>query len=152
MGRAPLIVPAGGKRWGDSVEALAIAEHLASLGVPRAAIRPELSSLTTAENAAYSVALVERLVGRRPRLWVVTCSWHLARALESYRWTGVDAVGEGVDPPEGRRAVAWFRCARETASHRLDRLAHARAGAAAKHYAADHLDTCKEPGGRPGAS
>jgi uncharacterized SAM-binding protein YcdF (DUF218 family) len=138
--RAPIIVPSGGKRWGERVEALAIAQHLERLGVPRDAIRPELSSLTTAENAAYSIALVERLVQRRPRLLVVTCSWHLARALGAFRRLGADVAGMAVEPPRPRRLVGWLRDVREAASKRLDGLAADRAGAGFGRYAADHLD------------
>lgn len=137
-GSAPIVVPSGGKRWAGAVEALAFAARLEAWGVPRDAVYPELSSLTTTENALYAAALVSRLVGTRPRLIVVTCSWHLPRALESFRRFGLHAEGFGVDPPAGL-AAAWLRSARELASRGLDHLARARAGHRSERYAADHL-------------
>jgi uncharacterized SAM-binding protein YcdF (DUF218 family) len=139
VGEAPRIVPSGGKRWGDSVEALAFGAQLTAWGVPSEALYPELSSLTTTENAAYSVALVARVVGRRPRLTVVTCTWHLARALESFRRFDADVDGFGVDPPNPNGVAGWIRRAREAASRRLDKLAYARAGADFERYALEHL-------------
>jgi len=139
VGRAPTIVTSGGKRWGGAVEALAFAEQLIAWGVPRAAVYPELSSLTTAENAAYSVALVSRLVGRRPRIEVVTCAWHLPRALESFRRFDADVDGLGVEPPPPTALVSWARVVREAVSRRLDRVAHGRGGHAFDRYAPGHL-------------
>ena len=136
---APTIVTSGGKRWGPAVEALAFGQQLIAWGVPSGALYPELSSLTTAENAAYSVALVSRLVGRRPRIKVVTCAWHLPRALESFRRFAADVDGLGVEPPRPTRLVSFARTVREAVSSRLDRVAHARGGSAFERYAPHHL-------------
>jgi len=138
-GLAPAIVASGGKRWGAAVEALAFGQQLVAWGVPSDAVYPELSSLTTAENAAYSVALVSRMVGRRPRIKVVTCAWHLPRALESFRRFDADVDGLGVEPPRPPTLVGWARIVREAVSSRLDRVAHARGGSAFDRYAPSHL-------------
>lgn len=89
-GLAPRIVASGGRRWGAQIEALALQRSMIARGVPRAAIIPELWSLTTCENAIFSAALLRRL-GARSAV-IVTCSWHVRRALMSFRSTGLEAA------------------------------------------------------------
>ena len=89
-GVAARVVASGGRRWGSSVEALALREALIVRGVPDAAIVTELWSLTTYENAVFSAALLRRLGARRAV--VVSCEWPLPRAIESFRAAGIDAT------------------------------------------------------------
>jgi uncharacterized SAM-binding protein YcdF (DUF218 family) len=90
-GVARVIVVSGGRRWGPYAEATALAEELVREGVPEAAIVPELCSLSTHENAIFSGAILRRIGARTAA--VVTCWWHLPRALENFRAAGVDASG-----------------------------------------------------------
>ncbi len=90
-GIAKVIVVSGGRRWGPYAEATALAEELARLGVPDEAIVAELCSLSTHENAVFSAAILRRLGARTAG--IVTCWWHLPRALANFRAAGVDALG-----------------------------------------------------------
>jgi uncharacterized SAM-binding protein YcdF (DUF218 family) len=87
-GVAPRVVVSGGRRWGSAIEARVMGGVLAERGVPAAAIVEELCSLSTHENAVLSAALLRRLGARRAA--VVTCPWHMARALADFRAAGVD--------------------------------------------------------------
>jgi uncharacterized SAM-binding protein YcdF (DUF218 family) len=138
-GIAPIVVASGGRRWGDRVEAVAIAEELLAAGVSGEAVYTELASLTTTENAAYTAALVRRLVGRRPRVAIVTCSWHMPRALRCFERAGADVVARPVDPPSPTPAQALARRVHEIVSSRLDRLAYERGGVDLARYAPSHL-------------
>lgn len=90
-GVASRIVVSGGRRWGPYAEATALAQELVRQGVPEAAIVVELCSLSTHENAVFSGAILRRLGARTAA--IVTCWWHLPRALENFRAAGVDARG-----------------------------------------------------------
>jgi uncharacterized SAM-binding protein YcdF (DUF218 family) len=108
---AALVVCSGGRRWPDGVEADAMARELARAGVPERAIVRERCSLTTRENARYTAAVL----GRRgiQRATVVTCSWHLPRALAFFADAGltVDAAAalDGATPPWSSRLWRWGR-------------------------------------------
>ena len=90
-GVAPLVVASGGKRWGSQIEARAFGRALVEAGVPARAIVEELVSLSTVENAVCSAALLRRLGAKRAA--IVTCSWHMHRALEAFRKAGVEVTG-----------------------------------------------------------
>ncbi len=87
---APLVIASGGRRWGEHVEARAIGRAVLDLGVPSSALIEELVSLSTRENAVFSAAILRGLGGRRAA--VVTCPWHMARALACFRRVGVEAL------------------------------------------------------------
>ncbi len=89
-GVAPRILVSGGRRWGSHVEARALRLALVRAGVPEEAVVEELCSLSTCENAVFSAAILARLGARRAA--VVTCPWHMARAMSSFRAAGVDAL------------------------------------------------------------
>lgn len=90
LGAAPQIIASGGRRWGSQVEAEALRRTLVHAGVPEGAVMRELWSLTTHENAIYSAALLRRIAARR--VLVVTCAWHMPRALADFRAAGVDPL------------------------------------------------------------
>jgi uncharacterized SAM-binding protein YcdF (DUF218 family) len=103
-GVAEVVVVSGGRRWGSQIEARAISAVLREAGVPASAIVEELCSLSTHENAVLSAAVLRRMGARRAA--IVTCPWHMARALENFRAAGVDAVpipAARVDAPWSRR-------------------------------------------------
>jgi uncharacterized SAM-binding protein YcdF (DUF218 family) len=115
-GLAPSIVVSGGRRWNGVVEADAFAEALALRGVPREALALERESKTTHENAVLTARLL--LPQNRRSVGIVTCDWHLPRALYCFRRAGLSGVGvEAPSPPisPGRRLLralrergAWF--------------------------------------------
>jgi uncharacterized SAM-binding protein YcdF (DUF218 family) len=88
-GLAPRVIASGGRRWGAWTEALALRDAMVEGGVPASAILAELWSLTTHENAVFTAALLRKLGARRAL--VVTCEWHVPRALMSFRAAGVEA-------------------------------------------------------------
>ena len=87
---APRVIASGGRRWGDHVEAVVIAQQLVALGVPEAAIVMELCSLSTRENCWYTAELLHTLGAHRAL--IATCAWHLPRALGNFERLGVTAV------------------------------------------------------------
>jgi uncharacterized SAM-binding protein YcdF (DUF218 family) len=89
-GLAPHIVTSGGRRWGAQIEAEALRRELVRAGVPEGAVTCELWSLTTHENAVFSASVLRRIEAER--VFVVTCVWHMARALQNFRAAGVDAL------------------------------------------------------------
>jgi uncharacterized SAM-binding protein YcdF (DUF218 family) len=89
-GLAPWIVVSGGRRWGSAVEARVMRVALEAAGVPTTAVIEELCSLSTHENAIFSAAILARLPARRVAL--VTCPWHLPRAVAAFRATGLGVV------------------------------------------------------------
>jgi uncharacterized SAM-binding protein YcdF (DUF218 family) len=100
-GVAPRIVVSGGRRWGARIEARTLGAALLRAGVPEAAVIEELCSLSTHENAVCTAAVLGRLGARRAA--VVTCPWHMARALQCFRGAGVDAIPHPTGPVE----VSW---------------------------------------------
>jgi len=109
-GEPVLVVASGGRRWHGVVEADAMRSELVRAGVPAEAIVRERCSLSTRENARFSAALL----GRRgiQRVTVVTCDWHLPRALAAFRRAGLEVEGfaaPSVTVPWRRRVVRWGR-------------------------------------------
>jgi uncharacterized SAM-binding protein YcdF (DUF218 family) len=96
-------VVSGGRRWGAQSEARALGTALRQAGVPAAAVIEEHWSLSTHENAVCSAAILARLGARRAA--VVTCPWHMARALQSFRDAGVDAL----PLPTRLAETSWLR-------------------------------------------
>ena len=85
LGR-PMVILSGGKRWHGRTEAEVFASGLVRLGVPRERLICEERSLSTRANAREST----RIARERgfEELAVVTCDWHLARALADFERYG----------------------------------------------------------------
>lgn len=81
----PVLV-SGGRLYGARAEADAMAEALAEMGIQ--AQWREADSMTTAENAARSRALL----GERKRIALVTSAWHMRRAERAFRAAGFDVI------------------------------------------------------------
>lgn len=79
-----IVVAAGGQSESpnEQVEAEAIAEMLMALGVPRPAIRLDLQSRNTRENAANARDILVRLGVRR--ILLVTSAQHMSRAVKTF--------------------------------------------------------------------
>jgi uncharacterized SAM-binding protein YcdF (DUF218 family) len=86
-GLSERIVVAGGRRWNGVQEAEALAVRLLSLGVPESAVLREDRSLTTAENARFTAELLARIGASR--VGVVTCDWHVPRAMFLFKRAGL---------------------------------------------------------------
>ncbi len=121
-GVAPVIVASGGRRWYGVAETDALGQELVALGVDPEAIIREWQSLTTLGNAVYSERLL-RARGSR-RVGVVTCDWHMPRALASFHLVGLDATALPAESPPVPSARRLARALRERGSWWLTRLAH----------------------------
>ena len=122
-GLAPVVIASGGRRWWGHPEALVMREALVALGVPPAAIQVELCSLTTRENAFYCHRLMSRdraLTQAQPEVVLVSCDWHLPRALANFERAGVHC--KPYPAPAPRSGLWRLRRARETMRGTIDRL------------------------------
>lgn len=123
-GLGSAVVTSGGRRWGEHVEADVLARALRRWGIPESRIFPELSSLTTAENAIFTAALLARLGAERAI--VVTCAWHMPRALACFRAAGVRSAPLPAPAPPASLLTSARRTIHEALSGRLDRYNLAR--------------------------
>lgn len=126
-------IACGGRRWDGVVEADAIADGLVARGVPRRRIVCDRLSLTTVENlreARTIVAMIERHAREGASLGVVTCDWHLPRALRIARALGLRAHGIAARSPDSPLHRRLLRRAWEHATWACDRatLAYAARG------------------------
>lgn len=110
-GLAKMVIVSGGRRWNGVAEADALADALVLAGVPREALVLERESQTTHENAVMTARLLgadsKRSVG------VVTCDWHLPRALYCFERAGLTASGLGAVSPPLSPARRLYRTLRE---------------------------------------
>jgi uncharacterized SAM-binding protein YcdF (DUF218 family) len=97
-GAETIVVVSGGRHWGEIVEADAMAAELARLGVPIGAVVRERCSLSTRDNARFTAETLRRRGISRAS--VVTCAWHLPRALTLFVREGIEA--EGIAAREGQ--------------------------------------------------
>jgi uncharacterized SAM-binding protein YcdF (DUF218 family) len=118
-GSSARVVVSGGRAWVGLVEADVLAAELETAGVPRRALLLERASRTTLENARLTAPLLAELGARRVGL--VSCDWHLARALWCFRRAGI--VAEPVPAPSPRVSAfrRGLRGAREQGAWLLDR-------------------------------
>jgi uncharacterized SAM-binding protein YcdF (DUF218 family) len=115
---AELVIACGGKSWQGVVEAEAFARDLARRGVPEARLLLERESMTTRGNARGTARLLQ---GRSAaRLGLVTCDWHMPRALRLFACFGLCATPLPATSPAGPLHVTLTRQARETASQLFD--------------------------------
>lgn len=125
-GLAPLVIASGGRIWEGRSEADAFAEALVEAGVARDAILRERRSRTTWQNARWSRALLP--TGREP-VGLVTCAFHMRRALACFQAAGIAAVAlpapHALVPPTERlyftlrERVAWSLTRLHRAAHSL---------------------------------
>ena len=112
------ILACGGKAWGGVREADALCAYLAERGVPEHALERELSSRSTRQNARYAAQLL--LPRGLKRVAVVTCDWHMPRALRCFRGAGFDAQPLPAPSPALSMREELLRAARERVSFVLD--------------------------------
>jgi uncharacterized SAM-binding protein YcdF (DUF218 family) len=107
-----VVVASGGRRWGEVVEADAMARELGRLGVPPEVIVSERCSLSTRENARFAASALERR--GIARATVVTCAWHLPRAVALFAREGVETDGVAVAAGQAPWRRRFWRWGRET--------------------------------------
>lgn len=119
--RAKRVIASGGRTWDGFVEADAMASELERLGVPARAIVRERCSMSTAENARYAAEIARR--HELCRITLVTCHWHLPRALLLFRREGMLCEGLGAESPDPGPLARAVRSIRERICMRLDGVA-----------------------------
>lgn len=117
---AELVIASGGKIWHGHRESETFARGLLARGVPPERILQESESLTTRGNARGVARLLR---GRNiTRLGIVTCDWHIPRAIRLFRQLGLEpSAVPAVSPPRPWH-VKLVRQAREHGSLLLDFL------------------------------
>lgn len=115
---ADKLVACGGRSWDGRLEADAMARELIRLGAPADRVVRERCSMSTAENATYAAELARRHAWRS--VAIVTCSWHLPRALLLFRREGLVCEGIGADGPDPGLLGRTYRVIRERICMKLD--------------------------------
>ncbi|RYZ03172.1 MAG: YdcF family protein [Myxococcales bacterium] len=115
---AELVIASGGKSWQGQRECEVFARGLVERGVPAERVLQETDSLTTRGNAVGTA----RLLRGRPhaRLGIVTCDWHMARALSLFRRLGLSVSPVPAASPRGPWRAALSRSLRERCALALD--------------------------------
>jgi cyclophilin family peptidyl-prolyl cis-trans isomerase/uncharacterized SAM-binding protein YcdF (DUF218 family) len=113
-----LVVAAGGKVWQGSRECEVFAQGLRDRGVAAADVLEERESLTTRGNAEGVAKLLAS--GRQLSLGLVTCDWHMPRALILFRRYGLRVTPLPAASPPPPFHLALSRRVRERASLALD--------------------------------
>ncbi|HKO46452.1 MAG TPA: YdcF family protein [Polyangiaceae bacterium] len=85
-GLARHILACGGKAWDGVRESDALCSFLLEQGVPEAALERESNSRSTRQNARCAAELL--LPRGVRRVWLVTCDWHMPRALRCFTGAG----------------------------------------------------------------
>jgi uncharacterized SAM-binding protein YcdF (DUF218 family) len=103
------VVATGGITHGaPRAEAEALAEALATAGVPGVIVEPR--ALTTADNARFTAALLAPLGART--VWVVTQPFHGRRAAHLFHRAGLDPhvwhIADSLEYRDRRRALRWL--------------------------------------------
>lgn len=111
-GKAKWVVISGGNQPGQEaqqVEAQAMAQMLAQLGVPESAMRLETTSRNTRENAANVRALLDQL--RVRRVLLVTSAFHMPRAVKTFATVlpdaGLQVIPISTDVQVTEEHVTW---------------------------------------------
>jgi uncharacterized SAM-binding protein YcdF (DUF218 family) len=117
---ADLVIACGGKLWQGVMEADVFARGLIERGVPAECLLAERESLTTRGNARGTRRLLRQ--GAVRRIGLVTCDWHMPRALRIFRRVGFDPIPLPAASPARPPHVVVGRWLREGASLAVDLL------------------------------
>ncbi len=118
---ADIVIASGGRSWEGRVEADAMGEELARGGIDEKKIVREMRSWNTRENARCTRRILE--ARGVTRVVLVTCTWHMPRALALFRAeTKLDVEAWPADPGDAPPLTRAYRVARERVASRLDRV------------------------------
>jgi uncharacterized SAM-binding protein YcdF (DUF218 family) len=118
-----LVIACGGRAWNGRVEADAIADGLVTRGIDPERVTRDRLSLTTVENLLEARRLLRAAGGANVRVSVVTCAWHVERALRIGRKLGLDVVAAPAASPRVPRARRVQRAISERLAGVLDHFA-----------------------------
>lgn len=122
-----MVIASGGVRWGGVAEAEALCRELVLSDVPRDSILLESRSTSTRQNARFVARLIhERNLSSNgtaamAKLALVTCDWHMPRALRCFDWVGLHALALPAVSPRVRIPRRLVRSANEAVSGWVDR-------------------------------
>lgn len=114
------ILVCGGKKWRGVPEADALCAFLVQNGVPESILERELVSLSTRQNAHYAAKLW--LPRGLRQVTLVTCDWHMPRALACFRRAGFEVEPLPATSPPRSLTGRLLRDARERLSGAVDSL------------------------------
>jgi uncharacterized SAM-binding protein YcdF (DUF218 family) len=120
-GLAKLVVVSGGGRWGEALESEVLGRALAARGVPREALLLEGDSRNTLENARCTARLL--LPRGLRKVGLVSCDWHLPRALWVFRRAGFEPEPVPAASPPVAFGPRSLRTLREQGAWLLGRVA-----------------------------
>lgn len=119
---ADVVVACGGRTWlhdGHRVmEADWLAARLVELGIPQSRVVRERCSYTTRDNARFATQMLVRRAIEDVTL--VTCEWHLSRALAHFEREGMRVRSWPASGGPTGALTRTYRRAREWVASRLD--------------------------------
>jgi uncharacterized SAM-binding protein YcdF (DUF218 family) len=114
------ILVCGGKAWHGARECDELCAFLLERGVPQAALERESHSRSTRQNAQYAAELL--LPRGERKVWLVTCDWHMPRAVRCFEAAGFQAQPLPAQSPPIPLGAELWRSTRERASFAFDAL------------------------------
>ena len=115
------VLACGGKAWGGVRESDALCAFLLEQGASESALERESHSHSTRQNAHYAAELL--LARGISRVWLVTCDWHMPRALRCFAGAGFQAEPLPALSPPIAVGATFVRAGRERVCLALDALA-----------------------------
>jgi len=115
------ILACGGKAWEGVRESDALCAFLREQGVPERALERESLSHSTRENAHFAAKLL--LPRGVSRVWLVTCDWHMPRAMRCFAGAGFQPEPLPAPSPAIAVGAEFVRRTRERVCLALDALA-----------------------------
>lgn len=115
---ATLVIASGGKAWQGQLECDVFGQGLLERGVPPERLLKERESQNTRGNARGVQPLLLEHAARRVGL--VTCDWHMPRALRLFQPLGLELTALPAPAPARPLAARGARWLRERASLTLD--------------------------------
>ena len=119
-GMARHVLACGGKAWSGVRESDALCAFLLEQGASESALERESHSHSTRENAHYAAKLL--LPRGISRVWLVTCDWHMPRALRCFAGAGFQAEPLPALSPPIALGATFVRAGRERVCLALDAL------------------------------
>ncbi|MET0791039.1 MAG: YdcF family protein [Polyangiaceae bacterium] len=114
------LLACGGKAWNGVREADALCAYLIERGMPEQALERELWSHSTRQNAHFAARLL--LPRGLRRIGLVTCDWHMQRALKSFVGAGFEVEAMPAVTPAVALGDEWKRAVRERLALAVDSL------------------------------
>lgn len=114
------VLACGGKAWDGVRESDALCAFLIEQGVAESALEREAHSHSTRENARYAAKLL--LPRGISNVWLVTCDWHMPRALRCFAGAGFHAEPLPAPSPPIALGATYVRAGRERVCLALDAL------------------------------